>query len=432
MAGLLTAAIAGAGLLGLAGAAFASGVSSPLGTRRQCRRPLRQRRLLRRQRQPGHQRDQRPDQPVRLCRGQHRRRHGSQQGQPSPSTTHSTASLPATWTGTAEGSPTTFSPASSLPAGTPADIAAFAPHVSGRGRLECQHHHLAGGEHPRHHRRLRQHHPGPPDRLGSGRRRQRRRHLLGVRHRLQHHIVADHRRRHHGPGQRLGGPVPRSSRPTTTTLTTSATGGHLNTGNPITLTATVSPLRRRAVQFYDNGTTSWPLDDPGLRDLHLHLHAGRRLTRLHGVPSFPARRPRLGDETGAAITASADLRGRLGLVRRCTVRPASPPARPDTTITLPSPTLTTSPTAAVAVTVKFHASARHPDHGLHESCRRPTAIGGCTVRRYQPAGVGRLHHDRPAAGHRQHHGLSPRPATGTRRCSPAQLWSRWRPRLFVA
>ncbi|MGO9558891.1 MAG: Ig-like domain repeat protein [Acidimicrobiales bacterium] len=35
--------------------------------------------------------------------------------------------VPANWTGTAETGPTTFSPAASLPAGTPADIAAYAP-----------------------------------------------------------------------------------------------------------------------------------------------------------------------------------------------------------------------------------------------------------------------------------------------------------------
>ena len=50
VAGLLTVAIAGGGLLGLAGAVVRRRDGSRLGTRRQRRSPLRQRHLLRRQR----------------------------------------------------------------------------------------------------------------------------------------------------------------------------------------------------------------------------------------------------------------------------------------------------------------------------------------------------------------------------------------------
>ena len=130
--------------------------------------------------------------------------------------------LPASWTVTNEAGPTTFSPASGLPGGTPADIAAFAPtYPVVAVTPPTQHHQLAGVEHPRHHRRLRQHHPGPPDRLGSARQGQHDRYLLGVRHRLQHDIVADHRRRHHSPGQRLGPAVPAIRRPSSTSLAAS-------------------------------------------------------------------------------------------------------------------------------------------------------------------------------------------------------------------
>ena len=160
----------------------------------------------------------------------------------STSTTHSTASRsPGNWTGTSEAGPTTFNPASSLPAGTPADIAAFAPTYPVVGHLDGRHQHLAGVQRPQHARagyantiQVRLTDSGP---RGA---RQRGRHVLGIRHRLQHDIVADHRRRHDGPGQTAGLSCTRYSvlpappwrhRPPLLTVS----------GTQVTLTATVTP-----------------------------------------------------------------------------------------------------------------------------------------------------------------------------------------------
>ena len=80
---------------------------------------------------------------------------------------------------------------------------------------------------------------------------------------------------------------------TTTTLTTSATGGHLNAGSPITLTATVPSGDAGTVQFYDGTHLPW-LTTPGTGGSYTYTYtpaAGSHVYTASFVPDDSVTRP---------------------------------------------------------------------------------------------------------------------------------------------
>ena len=90
---------------------------------------------------------------------------------------------------------------------------------------------------------------------------------------------------------------------TTTTLTTSATGGNLTTGSSITLTATVSPTEAGAVEFFD-GTTLLHLTAAGAGPTFTYSYTPAQGSHSYTASFIPGDSP--GDETGAG-TASASI-----------------------------------------------------------------------------------------------------------------------------
>jgi hypothetical protein len=128
--------------------------------------------------------------------------------------------------------------------------------------------------------------------------------------------------------------------PTTTTLTTSATGGNLAPGSPITLTATVSSTGTGAVQFYNNSTLLADSKTPGSGS-YTYTYTPAAGSHVYTASFVPT----LGDETGA-YTATATIVGG-------STSPAVTVADGTGTTTTTAPsgtTTTTAPAGAVRVT----------------------------------------------------------------------------------
>ena len=153
---------------------------------------------------------------------------------------------------------------------------------------------------------------------------------------------------------------------TTTTLVTSATGGQLNSGSSITLTATVPSGDAGSVQFYDNGTFL-DLASPtsGTATYSYTPAAGTHVYTASFIPT-------LGDETGAG-TATASIVG----------------GSTSAAVTVVDGTATTTGVTASATnvafgtSVTFTATASAADStnpaGTVEFLNGTTPISGCTA-----------------------------------------------------
>ena len=209
---------------------------------------------------------------------------------------HGTA--PSGWTGTAEAGPTTFSPAASLPNGTPADIVADAPTYPVVAASTASITNWLGSN--------------TPDTT------------TGYANTIQVRLTDSGSGGHGNPAGTYwesdigynttsasitvdGTTVPANGwavlfpfvTATTTILATSATGGNLTTGNPITLTATVSGPGSGTVQFYDNGTLLANSTTPGAGS-YTYTY-----TPAAGPHAYTASfTPSPGNETGAGTTSA--------------------------------------------------------------------------------------------------------------------------------
>jgi hypothetical protein len=267
--------------------------------------------------------------------------------------------LPASWTGTAEAGPTTFSPASSLPAGTPADITAFAPTdpvtASASANISTW---LSSNV---------------PDTTA------------GYANTIQVRLTDS------GPGGHgnASGTYWESdigynttSSPITvdgttvpangwavlypivtnnyTTLTTSATGGTLTVGNPITLTATVTPSSvAGSVQFYDNGTLLNTSTTPGSGTYTYTYTPGATGTQAYSATFVPT--------TGGL--------GSIGLAT-VQVNPANIAGTPTLTVTQNSITAGTPDT--LTATVTYADNSLTGVAGTVKFMIGATLITGCT------------------------------------------------------
>ncbi|MGO9335528.1 MAG: Ig-like domain repeat protein [Acidimicrobiales bacterium] len=164
--------------------------------------------------------------------------------------------------------------------------------------------------------------------------------------------------------------------PTTTSLVTSATGGHLTSGGSITLTATVPTGDAGAVQFYD-GTTV-------LGDVAVNTTTGQATypstgtyTPANGSHSYtasfiPGDSP--GNETGANTT-SATIQG--GSTSSAAVVSVTPPQTGTTTTLSASATSVTYGTSVTFTSTASAADSTNPA-GTVEFFDGTTAITGCT------------------------------------------------------
>ena len=154
--------------------------------------------------------------------------------------------------------------------------------------------------------------------------------------------------------------------PTTTTLATSATGGTVTPGSPITLTATVSNPGAGSVQVYDNGTAlGSPVTGSSPFVYNYTPGLGTHVYTASFAPAF-------GDETGAG-TASATIVGG-SVSSSVTVEDSNGTA---TTTTLSASA--TSVTIGMPVTFTATVSASDSTHpaGTVEFLNGTTAITGC-------------------------------------------------------
>jgi len=276
---------------------------------------------------------------------------------------------PALWSGTSEAGPTTFSPASSLPSGTPADIAAKAPTYPVVAASSANINTWLGAN-------------IPDTTTGYA-------NSIEVR-------LTDSGSGGHGNATGTywesdigynttssaitvdGTTVPADGwallfpfvNPTTTTLTTSATGGHLNSGSSITLTATVSPTAAGAVVFDDNGTFL-NLTSPGAGPTFTYTYTPAAGSHSYTASFIPGDSP--GDETGANTTSAAILGGSTSTAVAVV---DSPPATGTTT------TLSGSNSINYGASDTFTATASAADStnpaGTVEFFNGSTPITGCT------------------------------------------------------
>ena len=274
---------------------------------------------------------------------------------------------PAVWTATSEAGPTAFSPASSLPAGTPADITALAPSypvVAASSAdigtwLSANTPDTTAGYANTIEVRLTDsgpHEAGTPGGLYWEA-------DIGYNN-TSSPITVD------------GTTVPADGwaelfplvTATTTTLVTSATGGQLNSGSSITLTATVPSGDAGSVQFYDNGTFL-DLASPtsGTATYSYTPAAGTHVYTASFIPT-------LGDETGAGTATASIVGGSTSAA--VTVVDLTPTA---TTTTLSASS--TSPAFGTSVTFTATASAADSTNpaGTVEFLNGTTPISGCTA-----------------------------------------------------
>ncbi len=277
--------------------------------------------------------------------------------------------LPASWTGTSEAGPTTFSPSTSLPAGTPADIVADAPTypvtAASSSNISTW---LAANI---------------PDTTA------------GYANTIEVRLTDS------GPGGHGNAPgtywetdigynttsaaimvdgttVPANGwaflfpfvTATTTSLATSATGGHLTTPNPITLTATVSSTASGTVQFYDNGTLLADSTTPGSGSYTYTYTpaAGSDSYTAYFVPS-PT------DETGAGTTSASFVGGSTSSAVAVSVTPP----QVGTSTTLSASATSFGYGTSVTFTATASAADSSTQAGTVEFLDGTTPISGCTA-----------------------------------------------------
>jgi hypothetical protein len=282
--------------------------------------------------------------------------------------------LPALWTGTSEAGPTTFSPATSLPAGTPADIVADAPTYPVTAASSANISTWLGANIPdttagyANTIEVRLTDSGP---LGHG-------NAPGTYwesdigyNTTSAAITVD------------GTTVPAHGwavlfpfvTATTTSLTTSATAGNLTTGNPVTLTATVSSTASGTVQFYDNGTFLADSTTPGSGSF-TYTYAPAAGTHVYTATFVPAP----GDETGAN-TATASI---VGGSTSSGVTVQDTPPQTGTTTTLAASATSVGYGTAVTFTATASAADSSTQAGTVEFLDGTTPISGCTAAAINP------------------------------------------------
>lgn len=159
---------------------------------------------------------------------------------------------------------------------------------------------------------------------------------------------------------------------TTTSLITSATGGHLISGNPITLTATVPTGDAGAVQFYDNGTF--------LADSAVNTATGQATysytpavgSHPYTASFIPGDSP--GDETGANSTSATIIGGSTSSA----VTVSDTPPQTATTTTLSANSTSVSSGTPVTFTSTVSAADSTNPAGTVEFVYNSSAISGCS------------------------------------------------------
>jgi hypothetical protein len=162
---------------------------------------------------------------------------------------------------------------------------------------------------------------------------------------------------------------------TTLTLTTSATGGQLNNGSSITLTAVASQsVAGDAVQFFDNGTyiSGSLTTSTGSATYTFSYVPPSNTTNVFTADFVPGDAP--GDETGAGTTSASIVAGSVAAAVTVTT---SPP-RVNSSITLS----TSNASIAYGASVTFTSTVTEADSstpaGTVEFFVGPSPITGCT------------------------------------------------------
>jgi hypothetical protein len=292
---------------------------------------------------------------------------------------------PTLWTSSYAGGPTTFSPATSLPTGTPADVVAFAPTypVVAAGASASITSWLTSNT---------------PDTTA------------GYANIIEVRLTDSGAHGHTAPGFYWesdiaynttasaitvdGTTVPANGwaelfpfvTPTTLTVTTSATGGNGINGTAITLTATssVNAQAGDAVQFFDNGTfLALVSGTVGSPTYTYNYTPANNSTNVYTADYIPGDAP--GDETGAYTTSATIVGGSVA----SGVTVVYGPPRINTSITLSTSnasiaygasvtfTSTVTPTAA-AGTVEFFSGVL-PITGCTAVAVNPPASATCTT-----------------------------------------------------
>ena len=287
---------------------------------------------------------------------------------------------PSSWTGTSEAGPTTFSPATSLPAGTPADIVADAPTYPVVASSSASITNWLGSN--------------TPDTT------------TGYANTIQVRLTDSGSGGHgNAPGtywesdigyNTTSSPIPVDgttvpangwavlfpfSTATTTGLTTSATGGNLLTGSAITLTATVTSEAAGTVQFYDNGTFLADSTTPGSGS-YTYSYTPAEGTHVYTATFVPSP----ADETSANTATAAFVGGSTS--SGVTVHDTPPQTGTNTGLSASSNSIAFGASDTFTATVGATDDSTAGVTGAVEFLDGTTAITGCTAQATTVTGSG--------------------------------------------
>ena len=167
---------------------------------------------------------------------------------------------------------------------------------------------------------------------------------------------------------------------TTTSLTTSATGGNVTTGSPITLTATVPSGDAGTVQFYDGTTILGDVTPSGGSAAYTYTPAAG--THVYTASFVPT----LGDETGAYSTTAGILGGSTSSA--VTVQDTPPQTGTTTALSASSNSIAYGASDTFTATVGASDNSTAGVAGAVEFLDGTTAITGCAAQATTVTGAG--------------------------------------------
>jgi len=170
------------------------------------------------------------------------------------------------------------------------------------------------------------------------------------------------------------------------TLTTTATGGALTSGSPITLTATVSPSTDAGgVQFYDNGTfLDFAATNDGTAGVYTYTYTPAAGAHSYTASFIPGDSP--GDETGADTTSAAIVGGSISSA--VPVSDSAPKTTTSTALAASSNSIASGASDTFTATVGAADDSTTGVTGSVEFFDGTTAITGCTAQATTVTGSG--------------------------------------------